>query len=315
MKFIGVSIALALAAALPAQAQEAAWPRALTHASGELTIPAQPQRVVSTAPSLTGILLAIGVPLKASAAAVIGPLTDDKGFFKQWADVADERGVEVLYPNLAFDLEAVILADADLVVGSVSGGDAILPALAELKAQEIPVFMADYADHSWQELAEELGRATGHEEGAAAAIRDFDEKTAAAAAAMTIPPGRTSIVSYDFSGTYAVSTPLSPQARVLEALGFTVAGLPESMAPQVVRRSDFDFVSHENLPPAIQGETVFLLNGTEAAVARFKADPVLANLPAVKEGRVYPLGPTSFRVDYYSGLQIVETVKPFFLAP
>mgnify|MGYP001678707054 CR=1 FL=1 len=33
----------------------------------------------------------------ASAATSPSPLTDDKGFFKQWASVADERGVEVPY--------------------------------------------------------------------------------------------------------------------------------------------------------------------------------------------------------------------------
>lgn len=59
------------------------------HADAEI----KPLRIVSTAPSLTGILLAINAPLVASAATTPSPLTDEKGFFSQWAKVADERGV------------------------------------------------------------------------------------------------------------------------------------------------------------------------------------------------------------------------------
>ncbi len=303
---------LALALILPTMAQAESWPRTVPHEAGELTLTAPPKRIVSTAPSLTGILLAINAPVVASAAAVNGPLTDDTGFFRQWADVAHDRGVEVLYPNLTFDMEALIVAEPDLVVASTTGGDSILPYLAELQAQDIPVLVLDYSSHSWEELAETLGRATGHEADAARAAQDFDAQAKAVAATLTRPPGKVSIVSYNFAGTYSVGKPSSPQAKVVSALGFEVAGLPEDMRAQVARSSDFDFVSHENLAPAIVGETVFLLNGTEASVQAFMADPVLANLPAVKAGRVYPLGPTSFRVDYYSGLQIIDTLRPYF---
>jgi iron complex transport system substrate-binding protein len=44
----------------------------------------------------------------ASAAATPSRLTDDKGFFSQWAAVADQRDVQVLYRNLQFDIEAVV---------------------------------------------------------------------------------------------------------------------------------------------------------------------------------------------------------------
>ncbi len=68
----------------------------------------KPARIVSTTPSVTGILLAMDAPLVASAATTPSRLTDAKGFFSQWAKVADQRGVEVLYRNLRFDIEAVI---------------------------------------------------------------------------------------------------------------------------------------------------------------------------------------------------------------
>lgn len=296
---------------LTARAEEG-WPRRVTDALGEVVIAAKPVNIASTAPSLTGSLLAIDAPVKSTSMAMIGPLTDEKGFFLQWAKTADERGVAQLYGNLTFDIESLILADPDLVVASSTGGDAILPYVPALRAQGMTVVVLDYSSGSWEDLARQLGRATGHEAGAEAVIRDFDARAADLAARLAIPPGDVSLVSYNFSGTYAVSKPTSAQAKLLSVLGFTVTGLPEAMAGNVTRASDFDFISHENLGAAITGEGVFLLNGTEESVAAFMADPVLANLPAVKSGQVWPLGPTSFRVDYYSGRDILETIGRYF---
>lgn len=307
------ALAMLLALALPPGAAAAeGWPREITHEKGSLVLAAPPQRIVSTAPSLTGILLAIDAPVVASAAAMKGPLTDAAGFFRQWAPVAEARGVSVLYPDLDFDLEALIAQEPDLVVASATGGDSILPYLGELQAQQIPVVVLDYSSHDWQELARALGRATGHEAEAEQVSARFSAHAAEVGAGLAHPPGKVSIVSYNFAGTYAVGKPSSPQAKLVSALGFEVAGLPEALRPMVSRSSDFDFISHENLPAAITGETVFLLSGTEAAVRAFMSDPVLANLPAVRDGRVYPLGPSSFRVDYYSGQQIIDTLTPYF---
>ncbi|MEG7168458.1 Fe2+-enterobactin ABC transporter substrate-binding protein, partial [Pseudomonas aeruginosa] len=47
-------------------------------------------------------------------------------------------------------------------------------------------------------------------------------------------------------------------------------------------------------------------------VQAFLADPVLANLSAVREKRVYALGPSSFRIDYYSGRQMIDNVARHF---
>ncbi|WP_112310971.1 Fe2+-enterobactin ABC transporter substrate-binding protein [Pseudogemmobacter bohemicus] len=299
----------------PALAEEG-WPRTIAQpgsaSGGDLVLDAVPQNIASTAPSLTGILLAIGAPVKATSTAMIGPLTDEKGFFLQWAAEADAAGVSLLYGNLTFDIESLILADPDLVVASATGGDSILPFVPELQAQGMKVLVIDYSSGGWEDLARQIGRATGREAGAEAVIADFDRKAADVAAGLTIPEGSVSIVSYNFGGTFAVSKPTSPQAKLLASLGFTVTGLPEVMADQTTRSSDFDFISHENLAAAITGQGVFLLNGTGESVEAFMADPVLANLPAIKTGQVWPLGPTSFRVDYYSGLDILATVASYF---
>ncbi|GGF50161.1 iron-enterobactin transporter periplasmic-binding protein [Azorhizobium oxalatiphilum] len=301
--------------AAQAQLQAQSWPRTVSHEAGELTLPAKPLRIVSTSPSVTGILLAIGAPVVASAATTPSPLTDRKGFFAQWAEVADTRGVKVLYGNLQFDIEAVIGARPDLVVASATGADSGMPYLAELKAQGIPTLVVNYSNNSWQDIALQLGKALGLEAEADAAVKRFDAHAAEVAARITPPRAPVSIVGYNIGSSYSVAQPTGTQARLLQALGFTVVGLPAGMATNVARASDYDFVSRENLSAAIQGESVFLLRGTDKDVAAFLADPVLANHPAVVNKRVYALGPTSFRIDYYSGLQMVDRVAAAFAKP
>jgi iron complex transport system substrate-binding protein len=292
----------------PVLAQEGAWPRTIQHAAGELTLPAKPKRILSTTPSVTGILLAMQAPLLASAATTPSPLTDDKGFFTQWAEVADERGVEVLYANLSFDIEAIIGWEPDLVIGSATGADSIMQYLPELRAQGIPTLVVNYSNRSWQELATQLGAATGLEEQATEAINRFDSHLRDVAKTIKPTTEPVSIVGYGISGSYSIGKAQSPQGQVLAALGLAVTDLPEALRSQVSRSSDADFISRENLPAAIAGTHVFLLRATDSDIGAFLADPLLANLPAVQKKQVYTLGPTSFRIDYYSGLQMVDAV-------
>ncbi|MGQ3676476.1 Fe2+-enterobactin ABC transporter substrate-binding protein [Xanthobacter sp. TB0139] len=318
---MALSLPALLLALQQTQAQEATrthetgWPRTIQHEAGPLTLAAPPKRVISTTPSVTGILLAINAPVISSAATTPSILTDGKGFFSQWAQLADERDVSVLYKNLTFDMEAVIGADPDLVVVSATGADNATLYYDELVAQGIPTIVVNYSNHRWQELATQLGQATGREQDAQAAIGRFNAYAAKVAATLAPPETTATIVGYNLGGSYSIARPESPHARLLTALGFTLTGLPDELSSQVTRRSDFDFISRENLTTAIGGETVFLLNGTDADVEAFLADPVLANLPAVKKRQVYPLGPTSFRIDYYSGRQMIDAVARHFRTP
>ncbi|MHC5307710.1 Fe2+-enterobactin ABC transporter substrate-binding protein [Bartonella sp. LJL80] len=290
------------------QAAAEGWPRTISHQKGALTIKAKPLRIVSTSPSLTGVLLAIDAPLIATAATTPSALTDSKGFFTQWAKVADERHVEILYSNLQFDLEAIIALQPDLVIGSSTGADSILDFYGELQAQQIPTIVINYAQGGWQDLARMLGRATGLEKHAEAAITQFDQTMVQAAQKLNVHKSDVTIVGYNIGGSYSIGKPESPQAEILTGLGFNVLGLPQSMKNTVSRSSDFDFISHENLSSAIDGKSVFLMRGTNNDVASFLADPVLQNLPAVKSKHVYPLGLSSFRIDYYSGLQMIYEI-------
>jgi len=301
---VGLSV---LFVATAAHAQD--WPRTIVHEAGELVLEKKPENIVSTTLSVTGTLLAIGAPVTASAATSPNPITDDKGFFSQWAAVADQRGVEVLYPALRFDLEAVIAADPDLVIVSTSGADSVRDHYDQLVAQGIPTMVVNYSDKTWQELAIQLAEATGLEAEAERAIAYFDAYAADQARNISPPAGGVSIVSFNgASSDTAVAKSTGPHAQLFEALGIDVVEAPSELDTSVQERADFAFVTFENVTAAVRGEAVFLLSGTEQTAQAFRAEPTLANLPAVRDGAVYPLGPTSFRVDYYSGIAIIDTV-------
>lgn len=284
------------------------WPRTITHEKGELTLDEKPERIVSTSVSVTGTLLAIDAPVVSSAATSVSPITDDKGFFAQWSDAAEDHGLDVLYDNLEFNMEALIAADPDLVVISASGADSIVDEYDQI-AEEFPTIVVDYSKQTWQDLATELGADTGNEDGAAAAIEDFDNYASDAADKIDPPEGSASIVSFNGPGAdQGIGKETGPHAQLLEALGIDVVEGPEDLDTSDQKRDDFTFVTYENLSQAVKGESVYLLTGTDDTVKDFLADSTLANLPAVESEQVYPLGINSFRIDYYSGKEFIDSV-------
>lgn len=282
------------------------WERTFTNADGTTTeIPEQPTRIVSTSVSVSGTLLAIDAPVVASGSAGNGR------FFSQWSDVAQERGVENLWAAGETDLEAVYAHDPDLIVVSASGADSVADQVAEL--QEIaPTIVVDYGGQTWQELAEDLGEATGLEEEAEKAASDFDAHVAEAAEKIEVPDGTANIVSFNGAGqSNPIARAGSAQGQLLSDLGFTIEDPNPQWHTQGKLREDFVWATYENLTD-LTAETTFILSQDDEGAQEFADDPVLANLPSVKAGQVYGLGKNSFRVDKYSATEIVDAVVADF---
>ncbi|WP_029144830.1 Fe2+-enterobactin ABC transporter substrate-binding protein [Microbacterium luticocti] len=291
---------------------DAGWPRTIAHEAGTTEIPAKPANIVSTSITLTGTLLAIDAPVTATATTTPSDITDTQGFFSQWADVAHDRGVTSLYPNLEFDEEAIIAAAPDLIVVSSTGADATADQYEKL-SKIAPTIVLNYGDESWQQLAETLGEATGHEQDAADLVAGFDKRVADVAAKITVPGGTANAVVWNgTSGQTAFAKPGGAHAELLTALGFDIVGAPDGADLSEKKRDDFAFLSIENATTALTGSVVFVISGDEKTAADLAKTPVLANAPAVKAGQIHPLGPTSFRIDYYSASQIVDTVESDF---
>lgn len=288
------------------EATDATWPRTFENADGTTTeIPEQPTSIVSTSASTTGTLLAIDAPVVASASAANGE------FFAQWADVAEEQGVENLFAAGEVDLEAVYAADPDLIVVSTSGADSLIDNLADL--QEIaPTIVVDYGAQTWQDLAEQFGEATGLEAEAEAAISEYEEYVAEAATKITVPEGTANIISFNGPGeNNNIARAGSVHGDLLESLGFELEDPPAEWNTLDALRTDFIFATYENLTE-LTSETTFVLSVDDEGAQAFAEDPTMANVPSVAAGQVYGLGANSFRIDKYSAIEVVDGIVANF---
>lgn len=298
------------------------WPRTIEslNAQGEkteVTIEEQPKNIVSTSVTLTGGLLAIDAPVKATGTVNNrAPLATEQGFFTQWADVAQERDVESIYQGEP-SVEAILAQNPDLVVISSAGADSAIDLYDQL-SDTVPTVVVDYSKRSWEDTATQLGEATGHEQGAKDAIKRYEDRVAEVSEAISQPEQPVNIVSLTQEGAgLNFWTKQSAQGRVFEDLGFEVAQPAENLvdtSSPFAKRNDTRPVSAENAALALDGKTIFGLNadGKRKPSEVLADNPQLATVAAVKDGKVYDLAPEDFRIDYYSAMNLLDEIESFF---
>lgn len=311
-----VVITLFLSLIFSVHAMAEGWPREISTSHGIITLPQAPQRIVSTSVTLTGTLLAINAPVIASGAtAPDSRIADQQGFFRQWGNVARQRGVQRLYIGEP-SAEAIAGQSPDLILIAASGGDSALKLYDQLSAIA-PVIVVNYDDKSWQALATELGNITGKEDDAVQAIAQFDARETALKHAMKLPPQPVSALVYSADGKTAnLWTPLSSQGQLLQQLGFTLATIPPHFASSYSqgRRHDIIQLSGEKMPEALNGQTLLLFSANKTDAQRLLTNPFLAQLPAVKTQQVYAMGDDTFRLDYYSASNMLSQLETLFAA-
>lgn len=296
-----------------AGAQQPGWPRTLRSEHGDVTLAAQPKRIVSTSVTLTGTLLAIDAPLVGSSATRSADVTDGRGFFTQWADIATQRGVRPVYdgePNA----EAVAAANPDLIVVAATGGDSAMRIVEQLR-QIAPTVVVNYDDKSWQEVAALLGQATGRETAAAALAERFSRQLHDTRQRLRLPPQpTTAMVYYEDDSGANLWTADSAQGRVLRDLGFELAPVPDAVRgdTSMGKRDDIVQVSGEKFAQALQGRTLLLFSANADTVAQLERNRFLTSLPAVAQKRVYAVGLDTFRLDYYSASNLLQRLEQLF---
>lgn len=299
---------------LPARAAES-WPRQIEGTNGALTLTQAPTRIVSTSVTLTGSLLAIDAPVIASGAtAPNSRITDAQGFFRQWSDVAQQRGVKRLYigePNA----EAIAAEAPDLIIVSATGNDSALRLVDQLSTIA-PTLVVNYDDKSWQQLVTLLGQATGHEAQAAARVKEFEAREAGLKQKLRLPPQPVSAMVWNGDGR-AVNlwTGDSAQGKLLQQLGFTLAQPPASLQQghSMGQRKDILQLSGENLASGLNGNSYLLFAAEEKTAQSVLNNPFLAQTAAVQQKQVYALGAETFRLDYYSASALLTRLEQLFV--
>ncbi|HEM8291088.1 MULTISPECIES: Fe2+-enterobactin ABC transporter substrate-binding protein [Providencia] len=304
--FSTLSVSSIVSATALVGADSQSWPRTFTSVDGSMVeIKSKPTRILSASVSITGTLLAIDAPVIASSTTANGQ------FFAQWDAIAKQKGVEKLWSAGSVDLEMAYAVAPDLIVVSINGGDTVYPQVSQLQ-QIAPTIVLDYGKQGWESLALQLGQATGQEKAATDLLEGFDKFIEESKSQLQLPDGEANIIAYFGPGTVnPVSLKTSPHAILLQQLGFSIESAPSEWQPKDKPVSDFVWAQYEHLTQ-LNAPTTFLLRGTDKEAQNFMADPILANLNAVKNKQVYGLGANSFRVDYYSAQEIINDIVARF---
>ncbi|MFD4369150.1 Fe2+-enterobactin ABC transporter substrate-binding protein [Rhodococcus sp. NPDC058521] len=294
-------------------ASEGNWPRTITDETGSVTIDKKPERIVSTSVTLTGSLLALDAPIIGTGTQAPSSVTDKDGRFSQWADVADEKGVETLYQG-APNVERITAAEPDLIFVSAGGADTAREQVDILK-QIAPVVLLRYDDKSWQDLSIQIAGIIGAEEQAQEIISEFDTRIDEAKTELgdkISAANPVNVLTYNSPEDSRIFTPVSAQGMLLTRLGFSLAELPtvitDADAGDFAGRKDVYPATQENLPLALPGNTTMIVSATEPDAERFVADPLLRDTPSVQQDQVFALGEESFRLDYYSAKLLVDNI-------
>lgn len=298
------AICYSIASVFAAETSAELWPRTFVNADGSTTIiPKKPLKVLSTSVTVTGTLIAIDAPVVASSTA------GDGKFFSQWESVAKQRKITELWPVGGVDIEMAYAVMPDLIVVAKMGGDSVLDLVPELKLLA-PVIVVDYGSQTWQELAIKLGYATGREDFVKQKIAEFDQYVEATK--LNLPAKQANIIRYNGPGmANAIAKVTGPHSELIHALGFEIEGAKDEWETFSDKRNDFARVHYETLTQ-LKAPVSFVIVADESNIQTVLKDPVLVNLPSVTQKQVYELGLNSFRIDYYSSLEIIELMKKHF---
>jgi cobalamin transport system substrate-binding protein len=245
----------------------AAFPMTLTDDDGvEVTIPAEPERIVTFAPSMTEIVFALG--LGDRLVGVSGPYDDYPEEAKDIEEVggAGDFGVD---PTI----EQVVSLEPDLFL-TIPGGDQWKQRLRDL---DIPVVTlhADTLDDLLADI-ETIGELTGAQEEADALATQMG----AAADAITASAESTGHVSCFFEVYYPPLTTVGPNTFIYDLL--ERAGCDPVTAEA---KSDYPEWSVDEL--VADGPEVYLVTPESAkSVAAVAKRPGFAAIPAIEDDRV-----------------------------
>lgn len=247
-----------------------AFPVTLGHAFGETVIPAQPRRVVAIGFNEADFVLSLGVePVGAR---------EFQGEFdwqnRSWARQAQgDRKPQPLDGNTV-PVEQVAALKPDLIMGVYSYLDrTTYEALSRIAPTVAQPTVDGRNAATWQEQTRITGRALGRTARAEQVVADTERRFADARAAHPGFAGKSLTMDFVVEGSpYKLGTD-DLRAQLFAGLGFRVTPTTAKLSLEQQGQLDADVI-------AVMGRTR----------AEAMADPVFANIPAVKAGRVVFLG-------------------------
>ncbi|MCX7521835.1 iron-siderophore ABC transporter substrate-binding protein [Microbacterium sp. STN6] len=279
-----------------AAADSSAFPVTIHSALGDATIDKRPTRVATWGWSSQDAALALGVVPVAMPAFTYGG--NDKGILPWDAEAISTLGGTA--PKLLdggdtgqVPFEQFVAAKPDVILAPYSGitkeDFATLSKIAPVVA---------YPDQpwatSWQDQMTIIGKALGKADAAKKLITKTDADVSALAAKYPVLRDKTFVyASANEADQLNVFRATDPRVQLLNQLGLKNSPSVKALDTDPKAGSYFYQVSYENVGRIDTDILVAYFDNQKAADA-FTADPLIAAMPAVKEGRFAPIVGESF---------------------
>lgn len=248
-------------------AATAGYPVTIDHVFGATTIDAPPQRVVTVGFNEQDFALALGV-VPAGTREFIGYDYAQR----PWAQDALGGATIPTVGGQELNLEQVAATDPDLILGTYAFLDQNIYDQLSAIAPTVGDLAADGAV-SWQQELAAAGAALDKSAEAAQLTSDVEQRFTDVSAAHPEFAGKTLALVFQLDGGFYVLEATDPRMRFFTDLGFTAPAVTGQIAGENTADLDADVVAIIGLDQA-----------------QFTADPLVANLNAVKENRVVYFG-------------------------
>ena len=273
----------------------------IEHKFGSTVVPDAPERVVSLGFTEQDALVLFGVePIAVRYA--FGP--EDDVFFP-WADEAAGDADPVILPREEINFEQIAALDPDLIMGITAGlTDTEYATLSDIAPTVVqPEEYVDYGT-PWQVQTMVTGKVFGQEDRAREIVAEVEADFAAATAEHPELEGATLALSGpSYEGQYPFHASDDTRTRFFGELGMVVpAELDEIAGDQF-----YGGLSREQAS-MLDTDVLVWQSGSDVERAEIEADPVLAALPVVREGRSLFI-----EGDDYAALQFTSALSLPFL--
>lgn len=288
--------------------------RVVTTEQGDVTVPADPQRILVLNSSLTGYFFALGKDVHASI-----PLTPTSEEFPEgWADEAAEAGTTMIsWSDDGFNLETILAEEPDLIVGGGQGfpgrqGEEAYDGLSQIA----PTVLVNTDRVIWQDQLDFVANDILDVPEAEQELLDaYATRVADVKEAVTPPPGPVGFLLTTPDKQPFSLPATSSLAQLVQEIGLEVDPvLADHPDLEVIGTGDSVALTPETLDAIMDQPTIIVLgfNGETFDAADLAEDPIYDALPAFESGSTFDLPYWAYRADYQTTFDALDVLEKTF---
>lgn len=270
------------------------FPITIKHAFGETTIEQKPERIVNLGWANQDTTLALGVVPVGVSAANYGLMTDNK--LHLWTDDAfaalGETSPNVFDDETGWDYEAIAACEPDIIIASYSGFTEEEYNLLSEIAPVVPYLETAWKTN-WREQTITNATAMGMKEEGEKLVEETDALIEEKLASYPALEGKTAgyfWISQDDMSTFYAYLTADPRASYLNDLGLKT---PESILSLAESTEDFSVTLSRENTDLLNDVDIMVVYGDEGLLEAMQADPLMSQIPAVKNGAVVLIDSTT----------------------